>query len=187
MNIVELLSHPIWGGIGAIAGIAIGIIGFYMQNKNPVWLWVPITISAFIIGMITNEYVNQNNLNWSISVEKSDNPNKIDTITITQLTFLPPNEVVLKGQYKNLSQDQNIFVYLLATNKQYYFKDVQKRSDGVWISSKVDIGSPENFGGIYEAGILIGNAATCPELQDRTGSISLPTCAERVDWFTITR
>jgi hypothetical protein len=50
---LNFLSSPAWQGIGVIATIVIGFIGFYYAGKNKLWLYVSGGTVLFLLGLIS--------------------------------------------------------------------------------------------------------------------------------------
>ena len=75
-QIISILGNPVWGGIGVIVTLIIGLIGYYLTNRNPMWLYVAFSISFFCLGFLVSALLIKPNppLQYDYTVSASTYP-----------------------------------------------------------------------------------------------------------------
>src|SRR5690349_18726523 len=53
----EILSSPMWGGLGVVITIIIGLIGFYLTEKKIIWLILAGTLAVFLAGLFLGAWL----------------------------------------------------------------------------------------------------------------------------------
>ncbi len=66
---MDFLGSPLWQGIGVIATIILGFIGFYYAGKSRIWLYSSGVVVAFIVGFgVANFIYSTTNNNDSVAI-----------------------------------------------------------------------------------------------------------------------
>lgn len=173
----QLMSWTIIGLLFAVFSGFVTVMGFvvdygsFIERVKDIWKWLRrhpwflqcclITFVSVLSLVFLQEYMQKD-------------------VQITDLKYRSPATVSVKGSYKNIGNNQLIWVYVFATDSNYYIYDAKMDfKTKVWEAGEFRIGDEDKFGGIYKVGILLAEPGRC--LSQNEGGLKLkelPACAK---------
>ena len=100
-----------------------------------------------------------------------------------------PYTIDISGEYQNVPQDQEIWLYVYATYiKKYFLLPIDRLNNGTWQVRNIIIGEPNEIDTKYKIGVIAVDLADNDRLESDPFELSvLPSSTQKLIEYTVYR